>query len=393
MRHGDFFALEPGLTFLNHGSFGACPRPVLATQSRLRERIEANPVTFLLDEAEARIDASRARLAGLIGADPDGLVFVPNATTGVNTVLASLRLDPGDEIVTINQAYNACANAMAATAERSGVRLVVADVPFPIAAPTEAVEAVLRACSDRTRFALVDHVTSATGLVLPVAELVAALESRGVAVMVDGAHAPGMVPLDLNALGASYYTGNCHKWLCAPKGAAFLHVRDDRRDAVQPLVVSHGRNLRRPGRSAFHDAFDWPGTVDPTPWICVGEAIDAMEERFGPWSGIMAANRDAALRGRRVLLDALGLDAPAPDAMIGSLATVPLPPSDEPPTGNRFLPNALQVRLRERHRIEVPIVSWPSAPERAVRIAMQQYNDPGDVERLVAALRDEGVVA
>ena len=214
----ELWPLERGVIFLNHGSFGACPAEVLRQQAALRDEMEAEPVRFLSRELDDRLADARQALAAFVGADADDLAFVANATGGVNAVLRSLRFSPGEELLTTDHAYNACRNAFDFAAGRAGARVVVATIPFPLASPEEVVEAVLARVTPRTRLALLDHVTSPTGLVLPLERLVAALSGRGVEVLVDGAHAPGMVPLDLGALGAAYYSGNCHKWLCAPKG-------------------------------------------------------------------------------------------------------------------------------------------------------------------------------
>ncbi len=240
--------LDPDIVFLNHGSFGACPRRVLEEQARLRRRLEQEPVRFYVRELEELLDLSRSKLAAFVDADPEGLAFVSNATTGVNTVLASFPFRAGDEVLITNHEYGACANAARYWAQRAGASVNVAAVPFPLQSEAEIIDAVVRAVTPRTRLVLIDHVTSQTGLVLPLAELVAGLEDRGIAVLVDGAHAPGMLDLDIDGLGASFYTGNCHKWLCAPKGAAFLVVREDWRHRVRPLVVSHGASV--PDRSA-----------------------------------------------------------------------------------------------------------------------------------------------
>ncbi|WP_434043876.1 MULTISPECIES: aminotransferase class V-fold PLP-dependent enzyme [Sorangium] len=379
----ELWPLEPGVTFLNHGSFGACPRAVLEAQQRYRDQMERQPVRFFLREIEPLLDAARGELASFVGADPEDLVFVPNATAGVNTVLRSLPLGADDEICVTDHGYNACRNAAEAAAARAGARVVVAAVPFPIEAPEQVVEAVLAAVGPRTRLVLVDHVTSPTGLVFPVAALAAELAGRGVDLLIDGAHAPGMVPLDLRALGAAYYTGNCHKWLCAPKGAGFLHVRRDRQGAIRPLVISHGANSPRADRSRFLLEFDWTGTSDPSAALCVADAIRFLGALLpGGWPALRAHNRATALAARDLLCEALGCRPPGPDAMVGALATVPLP--DAPSSPPRLDP--LQDALLDRWGIEVPVFAWPASPRRWLRISAQIYNERSHYERLAAAL-------
>ena len=240
--HAALWPLERGLAFLNHGSFGACPTEVLRHQSALRAEMEAEPVRFLSRELDDRLDAARTALAAFVGAAPEDLAFVTNATSGVNAVLRSLPLGPDDELLTTDHAYKACWNTLEFVAERARARVVVAPIPFPLSSPDEVVGAVLSRVTARTRLALLDHVTSPTALILPIERLIAELGRRGIDVLVDGAHAPGMLPLDLGALGAAYYSGNCHKWLCAPKGSAFLWVRRDRR---QRGPAAHHQPRRR----------------------------------------------------------------------------------------------------------------------------------------------------
>lgn len=390
--HGEFarlWTLDPGISFLNHGSFGACPRAVLEHQQRLRERLEREPVTFLAREIEGLLDGARAALAGFVGAAPEDLVFVTNATSGVNAVLRSLAFRPGDELLTTNHAYNACRNALHFVAERAGARVVVAEVPFPIGGPGEAVAAILARVTPRTRLALIDHVTSPTGLVLPIAEVVAELAARGVDTLVDGAHAPGMLALDLGALGAAYYTGNCHKWLCTPKGAAFLWVRRDLQPAIRPLTISHGANSPRTDRSRFLLEFDWTGTGDPTAVLSIPEAIRYLGSLLpGGWPELRAENRAKVLAGREAIGERLGIPPPAPPEMIGSLGTLPLPGGSPVARGARdpFAIDPLQDALLERHRIEVPVFAWPSPPRRAVRISAQLYNRPEEYAALAEAL-------
>ena len=385
----EHWLLDPRIVFLNHGSFGATPREVLAVQDGYRARLEQEPVRFLVRELEPLLDAARARLAAFLGADAAGLAFVPNATTGVNAVLRSLALAEGDELLVTTHEYNACRNALDAVAARTRARVVVADIPFPVASAGDVVERVMAGVTARTRLLLIDHVTSPTALVLPVGDLVRALAARGIDTLVDGAHAPGMLPLDLGGLGAAYYTGNLHKWVCAPKGCAFLHVREDRRDSVRPLVVSHGANSPRADRSRYHLEFDWTGTFDPTGWLAVPAALDFMGALLpGGWPALMERNRALARRGRDILAAALGVAPPAPDAMLGSMAALPLPDGSAT-TAASLYGDPLQDALLERHSIEVPVVPWPRPPRRLVRVSAQAYNEEGEYERLAAALLAE----
>jgi isopenicillin-N epimerase len=380
--------LDRGVLFLNHGSFGACPAEVLHHQAALRAEMEAEPVRFLSRELDDRLDAARAALGAFVGAGPDDLAFVTNATGGVNAVLRSLAFSPGDELLTTDHAYNACRNTLDFVAARSGARVVVAPVPFPVGSPGEIVDAVLARVTPRTRLALLDHVTSPTALVLPIERLGAELGRRDVDVLVDGAHAPGMVPLDLSALGVAYYSGNCHKWLCAPKGSAFLWVRPDRQAAVHPLTISHGASAVRPGRSRFRLEFDWTGTSDPTAWLTVPRAIEYVGSRLpGGWPAVMARNRALARQARDLLCAAVGVAAPCPDAMLGALASVPLP--DGPAEVGWRRPDPLQRQLFDGWGIEVPVMSWPGAPRRLIRVSAQLYNRREQYERLAEALRKE----
>jgi isopenicillin-N epimerase len=385
----DLWALDPAVVFLNHGSFGSCPRAVLEFQQELRARLERQPIQFFVRDLEGLWDQARETLARFLKADPDGLVFVPNATTGVNTVLRSLRLQPADELLVTQHEYNACRNALNVAAEACAAHVVVANVPFPLQSDEQIVEAVLAKVTSRTRLALLDHVTSQTALIFPLARLVRELAARGVETLIDGAHAPGMVPVELDALGATYYTGNCHKWLCAPKGAAFLYVQAPHRARVRPLVISHGANSPRRDRSRLLIEFGWMGTGDPTAWLSVPAALEWMErQRPGGWPAILQRNRALALAARQLLAEALQVELPAPDTSIGALASLTLPDSRsaEPSKSPLYL-DRWQEQLLATHSIEVPVIPWPAPPKRLLRISAQLYNSLPQYRRLAEALR------
>ena len=386
------WSLDPSVVFLNHGSFGACPVQVLQYQAQLRQRMERQPVQFFVRDLEGLLDEARVVLGDFLGAPAQDLAWIPNATTAVNAVLRSLHFEPGDELLTTDHEYNACRNVLDFVAGRAGARVVVAEVPFPVTDPEQVLDAVLGRVTARTRIALLDHVTSQTALVLPIGPLVRELRARGVETLVDGAHAPGMLPLDLAAIGAAWYTGNCHKWVCAPKGAAFLYTRPDMQQRTRPAVISHGANSTRTGRSRYLIEFDWMGTDDPTAILSVPEAIRFMSQLMpGGWAAIRETNHQLALRGRDVLCEVLGVDAPCPDEMIGSLASLPLPDGDGGPSSSPLYADPLQDLLLEQFHIEVPVIPWPAPPKRLIRVSGQVYNCDGDYEKLGHALRALGI--
>jgi isopenicillin-N epimerase len=242
--------------------------------------------------------------------------------------------------------------------------------------------------TDKTRLVLLDHITSPTGLVLPAQRIVDLLRERGVDCLVDGAHAPGMIELDLQALNPAYYTGNCHKWLCTPKGSAFLYVRRDLQASVRPTSISHGANSLRSDRSRYLLEFDWPGTMDPTAWFCIPDAIKFLSGLFPDgWTGLRRHNHDLALAGRQLLCQVLGTEIPAPDSMIGSIASVELPPGDPSHVStNPLTIDPLQDLLFHEDRIEVPVMAWPQSPHRLLRVSAQAYNQLSQYEHLAASL-------
>jgi isopenicillin-N epimerase len=380
------WGLKPGTVFLNHGSFGACPKPILELQSRLRREMEAEPVQFLWRRYEERLEPARQVLAQFVGANSRDIVFVTNATTGVNAVLRSLKFKRGDELLTTSLDYNACRNVLVAVAQAAGAKLVVAGIPFPLRSADDTTAAVLRSVTRRTRLLMLDQVTSNSALVLPAEQIIRELESRGVDTLVDGAHAPGMLPLNLRELRPAYYTANLHKWVCAPKGAAFLYVREDRQAALQPAVISHGNNRRRPGFTPFQDRFDWAGTFDPTTWLCVPEAIDWMGQLLpGGWRELRERNHQRTIQARKLLCDRLDVAPPCPESLLGSMATIPLPLrfQSRPASGKI---DREQLTLYDRFGVEVPLFRFGKPERRWLRVSAQIYNSAADYAYLAEAL-------
>ena len=373
------WTLDPQIRFLNHGAHGACPIAVLDYQQELRAQLEREPVYFFNHRLEPLLDEARQALAEFVGADPEDLVFVSNATTGVNAVLRSLSFQPGDELLTTNHEYNASRNVLNFVAERSGATVVVAEIPFPLQSAAQITETILAKVSPRTRLLLVDQVSSPTAIVFPLQAIAQAVIPQGIEVLVDGAHAPGMLPLNLRELGVTYYTGNCHKWMCAPKGAAFLYVQRDRQSAIRPTVISHGANSPRSDRSRFQLEFGWMGTDDPTPALSVPKTLQTMAAMLpGGWAELQATNRAQAIAAQRLLCEALGIAPPVPEALLGSMAALPLPITE---------PAALQNKLFQAFQIEVPVFPWADDPPALIRISAQLYNTEDEYRALAIALQ------
>jgi isopenicillin-N epimerase len=387
--------LDPAVTFLNHGSFGSCPRVVLDFQQELRTRMERQPIQFFVRDLEGLLDEARGALARFLHAEPKNLVMVPNATAGVNTVLRSLQFKKGDELLVTNHEYNACRNALDFVAAFWHVRVIVAPIPFPLRNAGQIVEALLRCVTPRTRLALLDHVTSQTGLLFPIEQLTHELTARGIDTLVDGAHAPGMVSVNLRQLNATYYTGNCHKWLCAPKGAGFLYVRRARQKIVRPLIISHGANSPRRDRSRFLMEFGWTGTADLSAYLSVPKAVQYMGSLLpGGWADVIQHNHALAVAARKVICRALNIALPCPDELIASLAAIPIPNARTrtSPKSPLYL-DPLQERLLREYNIEVPIIPWPALPGRILRVSAQLYNRLAQYEQLAAALVELGLAA
>jgi isopenicillin-N epimerase len=368
--------LDPDCAFLNHGSFGATPRSVLAEQDEWRRRMERQPVHFLVTEAPAAIRTAAEDLATFLGARGEDLAFVDNATTGANAVLRSIAWQPGDEILYTNHGYGAVNKAIEYVCGRTGARPVEARIPFPIEHEDEVVEAVRAALTSKTRLVVIDHVTSPTALVLPVKRVVELCQANGTDVLVDGAHAPGMLPLDLEELGATYYTGNCHKWLMAPKGCAFLWARGEAKRELHPTVISWG------WPNGFTEEFDWTGTRDPSAWLSIGAAL-AFYHQVSPRR--RREHNDGLAAWAAAMLEEGWRVAPVtPRHMRGSMATMRLPVALP---GTKDEGKRVHDALWHNHRVEVPLIDF--AGGLYIRVSAQAYNTPADYERLLDAVRAE----
>jgi len=379
--------LDPAVRHLNHGSFGAVLSEVLELQAEWKRRFEADPSRFVFTDLRAAMDRARDAVGEFVGADPAGLAPVRNATTGIASVLRSFEtlLRPGDQLLTTAHDYNAVRQILRFTAERTGAEVVVARVPFPIEDPVQVTECVLAAVTPRTKLAVIDHVTSPTALVFPIQDIVEALEPK-ISVLVDGAHGPGQVPVAVDDLGASWYAGNLHKWVCAPKGAAFLHARADRIEMTMPAVISHGYNaMVESAEDRYHELFDWLGTDDFSSWAVVPEALRLVGGlEAGGWDGVMKRNHDLVLEGRRLISETVAISLPAPDEMVGSMASVFLPDATGLDPGGDLSP--MMGELFDAGFSAI-VMNWPGWPSQLLRISAHLYNTSDDYSALAERLR------
>jgi isopenicillin-N epimerase len=365
----DEFLLRPDVVFLNHGSFGACPRPVFERYQAWQRELELQPVEFVGRRFRDLMAEARAGLAEYVGAAPDDVVYFPNVTVALNVVARSLKFEPGDEVLTTNHEYGALRKTWQFVTERAGARVV--EVALPLTSTEALVDAIVAGVTDRTRVVFMSHITSPTALILPVAEVTKAVKARrpDVLVVVDGAHAPSQIDLDMAALGIDFYGANCHKWLSAPKGAGFLYARRDQQHLLDPLVVSWGW----PGD--FVSVNQFLGTTDPSAYLSVPAAIQFQRER--DWPTVRAECHAMIAWLRDELAERFGLPPLAPSAEWHSqLVTIPLPAGTDL--------ESLKGRLYDEHRIEIPLVGWGGNPH--VRVSVQGYVTPSDLDTLVKAL-------
>ncbi|MGB0383724.1 MAG: aminotransferase class V-fold PLP-dependent enzyme [Ardenticatenaceae bacterium] len=370
------FLLRPDVTFLNHGSFGACPRPVFERYQAWQRELEAQPVEFLGRRLTGLLAEARARLAAYVGTDADNVVFVPNATKGTNIVARSLDLQPGDEVLGTNHEYGAAERTWRFVCRQRGARYLSQTISLPVDDPDAAVEQFWAGVTERTRVIFLSHITSPTALILPVEQICQRAKAAGILTVIDGAHAPGQIDLNLDQLGADFYTGNCHKWLCAPKGSGFLYAPPERQPLLQPLVVSWGWESRNPGPSPFIDYLEWVGTNDPAAYLSVPAAIDYQTQHN--WHDVRRACHQLGRQIRHDIQTLTGQPHIAPDSQTWWMQLFALPIQTDNPA-------QLKERLWDEHQIEVPIITWEE--HTFVRLSLQAYNAPQDGAKLLEALK------
>jgi isopenicillin-N epimerase len=380
------FLLDPAVTFLNHGSFGACPRPVFEAYQRWQLKLERQPVAFLDPNRglSAWMREAREALAAVVGGDPNDIVGQTNATAALNIVAQSLPLQPGDEILTTDHEYAALEKTWAYVCRRTGAQVKVVTIPLPLTREEQFTDTLLSGLTDRTRIVFLSHITSATALVFPIGRIVAEARVRGIWTVIDGAHTPGHIPLDLDALGADFYAGNCHKWMMSPKGAGFLHVRREWQAMLNPLVISHGwtEDGNQPrakgpfGNSSFIDMLEMQGTRDPSAWLTVPAALAFTRQH--DWDTVardcQTLVQDTAAR----VAGLTGLPAfSSPEFCAPQMVSMPVPSCD---------PLVLQRSLMDRYGIEIPCFKWQA--HTIVRVSAQGYNTAEQMDLLVGALTD-----
>jgi isopenicillin-N epimerase len=379
----DLFLLDPTVTFLNHGSFGACPKPVFEEYQRWQLELERQPVEFLGRRYDALLEASRVRLAEYLNTCADNLVYIHNATAGVNTVARSLQLAPGDGILTTDHEYGACDNTWGFICASTGAEYVRQHIPLPCTDAKAALEAFWQGVTPRTRVIYLSHITSSTAIIFPVREICQRAREAGILTVIDGAHVPGQLPLDLEAVGADYYTGNLHKWLCAPKGAAFLYARPEHQASLDPLVISWGYSDTKQSYTRAHSFIQrhqWQGTQEPAAWLTVPAAI-AFQSAHG-WDTVQQACHALAVETQMRLADLTGLAPVVDESLYAQMVIAPLPDTVDPA--------ALKRRLYDEYRVEVPVTTWFSQSGEVryfVRVSFQGYNTRADADTLLHALQ------
>lgn len=374
------FLLDPEVVFLNHGSFGATPKRVFSTYQEWQRTLEKQPVQFMINALSGHLADARQSLGSYINSEADDIVYIPNATFGLNVVARSLKLGPNDEVLTTDHEYGACDNVWRFLSQKRGYKYVRQPIPIPLESSEAVAQELWQAVTPRTKVIYLSHITSPTATRFPIEMICARAREAGIMTIIDGAHAPGQIPVDMERIGADFYFGNAHKWMCAPKGAAFLYAKTERQALIEPLVVSWGwgSDSTFSSGSTYIDYLQWQGTNDPAAYLSVPAAIQFQADH--DWPAVRRRCQKLARQAMDRICELTGLNPIYPEdwAQCHQMVTVPLPPIEDLP--------ALKTAIYEAHKVEVPLVQWNDRS--FIRVSVQGYNDQGDIDALLAALRE-----
>ncbi len=383
------WSLNKKIVYLNHGSFGATPTKVLEAQHQLQLENEAEAIEFYIDKLPDLLHTSKAALANFIGTSTNNIVFVQNTTTGVNTILNSLTPNEGEDWLTTNHAYGACVHAYKHFANKHNCRVITAHIDYPITSEDAILESIEKSITPKTTIALIDYITSASAIILPIKKIITLLHSKGIKVIIDAAHAPGMIDFNLDELQPDFFVANCHKWICSPKGSAFMYVAPQHQQLIHPLVISHYNDTNIDGADHWSNQFMWDGTHDYSAYICVKNALEYMPTLIqGGWEGIKKHSHELVWAAANKIASTLQVQLPAPEHMVGSICNIPMP--DGIAASRKFHSNvALKDALFHKCQIEVPVFMFPAAPTQWLRISAQLYNSMEQYDYLLDCLKKE----
>ena len=373
----DLYLLDPDITFLNHGSFGACPKPVFDAYQNWQRKLENQPVQFMAIDVYEHLALARNKLGAFIGCDGDDLFFIPNATTAVNTIIRSLDLGPGDEVLSTNHEYGSLIRAWEWVAKEKGFHFIQHEFPLPLKTHEDFIEDFWESVTANTRIIFVSHITSSTGLIFPAEKICSRARKDGILTIIDGAHVPGQLALDITAMDPDVYTGACHKWLSAPKGSTFLYVKNDLQSLIKPLIISWGEAGDDPGPSQFLKDNQYQGTRDPSAFLAVPAAIDFQKEHN--WNTVKKSCRELNRRTRDRAYKIIHTDpiCPNTEEWLGQMASVEVDVNNE---------QALKDTLLETYKIEIPVFTWQE--KTLLRFSFNAYNDEHDADVLIGALKE-----
>ena len=369
------FMLDPNVTFLNHGSFGACVKPVYENLLEWQTKMEQEPVKFFDDILFNALKASRRALGNYVGCSPDDLVYFPNPTTAINAVARSLKLKPGEEVLSTNHIYGALNRSWKYICAEKKARFIKVDIPFPIQSKEEFLDCFFNAVTDNTKVIFLSHITSMTAIKFPVEEVIKFAKRKKILTIIDGAHVPGHIPLNIKKLNPDIYTGACHKWMCTPKGISFLYVKRDLQESIHPLVVSWGWESENPSPSKFLDWHEWQGTRDMSAFLTIPTAIKFLNEHN--WQEVSRKCQKLVVQTRNQFLDLLNISPPCPNSWLGQMASIPLPVEDA---------DVFKKKLLNSYKIQVPVFQWEG--NAYLRYSIQAYNSKSDLEKLLSAVKE-----